>query len=173
MLGDREQAIEIEATIEAFLTGKTNYQVLTCLRAACAYDRPIPTDQLGERKKREALAIYLGDKQVYTSEATNELPLISAVGVSVDTSLKVTSTSAASEYCTSQRQDFDPIKDDDDGRTFSEPAQWFSAIKKFVMGDSMHDVFGSKEDLFILPIDEEKFGNWLSISPHFSSCSEH
>ena len=161
MLGDREQAIEIEATIEAFLTGKTKYQVLTRLRAACAYDRPIPTDQLGERKKREALATYLGDKEVYTSEATNELPLISAVGGSVNTSLKIPSTSANSEYCTSERQGFDPIKDDNDGRTFSGSAEWGSAIKKFVMGDSMHDFFGSKEELFILPVDRENFG-WLS-----------
>ncbi len=59
MFRDREQAIDIEATIEAFLTGKTKYQVLTRLRAACAYDRPIPIDQLGERRKREALAMYL------------------------------------------------------------------------------------------------------------------
>ena len=173
MLGDREQAIEIEATIEAFLTGKTKYQVLTRLRAACAYDRPIPTDQLGERKKREALATYLGDKEVYTSEAINELPLMSAAGGSVNTTLKISSISANSEYCTSERRGFDPIKDDDDGRTFSESAQWGSAMKKFVMGDSMHDVFGSKEELFILPVDRETFRNWLSVSLHSSSCSEH
>ena len=157
MLGDREQAIEIEATIEAFLTGKTKYQVLTRLRAACAYDRPIPTDQLGERKKREALATYLGDKEVYTSEATNELPLISAAGGSVN---KTPSISAILESCTSERQGFDHTKDDDNGRTFSETMEWGSAIRKFVMGDSMHEVFGSKEELYILYVDRKRFENW-------------
>ncbi|KAM0803358.1 hypothetical protein BDR22DRAFT_840557 [Usnea florida] len=144
MLGDREQAIEIEATIEAFLTGKTKYQVLTRLHAACAYDRPIPTDQLGEKKKREALATFLGDKEVYNSEVTDELPLVSAAGGLVNTSLKIPSTSANSTYCASEQQGFDPIKDDDDGRTFYESAQWGSAIKQFVMGDSMHEVFRSR-----------------------------
>lgn len=141
MLGDREQAIEIEATIEAFLTGKTNYQVLTRLRAACAYDRPIPTDQLGERKKREALATYLGDKEVYISEATNELPQITAAGGLVNASLKIPSISADLKYCPSERQGFDPLKDDDNGRTFSGTTQWGLAVKKFVIGDSMHEVF--------------------------------
>ena len=172
MLGDREQAIEIEATIEAFLTGKTKYEVLTRLRAACAYDRPIPTNQLGERNKREALATYLGEKEVYTSEATNELPQVSAARGSVNTSLKIPSISSNSECCRSGRQGFHPIKDDDEGRAFSESAQWGSAIKRFVMGDSMHAVFGSREELFILLVDRERFGKWW-VSPPSSSCSEH
>ena len=49
-------AIDIEATIETFLTGGTKHQALTRLRAACTYDRSIPVNQLGERRNREALA---------------------------------------------------------------------------------------------------------------------
>ena len=160
MLGDRERAVEIEATIEAFLTGKTNYQVLTRLRAACAYDRPIATDQLGETKKREALATYLGDKEVYISEATNERPLISAAGDLVNASLKIPSISAKLEYCPSERPGFDPIKDDDNGRAFYETNLWDSAVEKFVIGDSMHEVFGSREELWINAVDTEEYLDW-------------
>ena len=71
MVCDREQAIEIEATIEAFLTSRTKHQVLTRLRDACICGRPIPEGQLGEQRKRESLATFLGDKEVCVSEARN------------------------------------------------------------------------------------------------------
>ena len=36
-VADREQAIDIKATIETFLTGRTKYQALTRLRAVCNF----------------------------------------------------------------------------------------------------------------------------------------
>ena len=150
MLRDREQAIDIEATIEAFLTGKTKYQVLTRLRAACAHDRPIPMDQLGERRKREAVATYLGDNEVYVSEASNGVNLRSAGEDSNNGSLKDYSQLAAeSNSRLAEHRDSSSSDDNNRGRPFLETAVWGYAIEKFVIGDSMHEVFGSRDELLI------------------------
>ena len=149
MFRDREQAIDIEATIEAFLTGKTKYQVLTRLRAACTYDRPIPIDQLGEKRKREALALYLGDKEVCISEASHGVHLQSAGENSTNVFAKDYSVLAESNSHLIEYQDSSSSDDNSRGRLFLETALWGYAVERFVIGDSMHGIFGSREDLLV------------------------
>lgn len=146
MVQDREQAIEIEATIEAFLTGRTKYQVLTRLREACAFNNPIATDQLGELRKREALAEFLGDKEVCVPEAGNQTSLRSAIEDLPGVSAEDASTLAPPETNLTGPES-NLAEDDRTTRPFKETVLWGSAIEKFVMGHSMHEVFGKKEDL--------------------------
>ena len=148
MVLDREQAIEIEATIKAFLTGRTKYQVLTRLREACAYNNPIPMEQLGELRKREALATFLGDKEVCAPEAGSQHALRSAAEDLTEASPEDTSILAPPDTDVAGPESV-LAEDDRNDRPFLESTLWRSAIKKFVIGDSMHGVFGSREDLLI------------------------
>lgn len=139
MLGDREQAIDIEVTIEAFLTGQTKYGVLIGLRADCAFDKPIPVDQLGERRKREALGAYLGDKEVCVQESqTPSSPQNPVVFEELPTLAELF-----------------PVEDDgNDGHNKGRAREalsplWESAVNKFVIGSSMHHVLARTEDLWV------------------------
>lgn len=144
MVGDREQAIDIEATIEAFLSGQTKYKVLTRLREACTHDRPIHVNQLGERRKHEALGTYLGDKEVCVREVKPQFILRSPAEVLAQ-QIKDSSDSA---------QPFSVEDDGNDGHNHGRArealsALWESAVHKFVIGDSMHELLGRTEDLWV------------------------
>lgn len=139
MLGDREQAIDIEVTVQAFLTGQTKYKVLIGLREDCALDKPIPGDQLGERKKREALGAYLGDKEVCVQEVQTPSPSQSPVVIRDLPTLA----------------EIFPVEDDgNDGHDKGKAREALSpllelAINKFVIGGSIHEVLASAEDLWV------------------------
>lgn len=124
MVRNRGQAIEIEGTMDAFLTSKTKYQALTLLRHACA-DRPIPEEQLGERRKQEALAIYLGDKQVYVLETRNQRSTAEDLA---NVSLEDISILAESDS-NSVESDSTSAEDDRKDLSFSESALWEAAIE--------------------------------------------
>lgn len=148
MVFDREQAIEIEATIEAFLTGRTKYQVLIRLRDSCAFNKPVPINQLGELRKRKALATFLRDKEVCVPEARDQHSLRSAIEDLAEASPNDASILAPLETDLTEFES-NLAEDDETTRPFRESVLWGSAIEKFVMGDSMHEVFGNKKDLLI------------------------
>ena len=145
MVSDREQAIDIEATIEAFLTGQTKYKALIRLREACTHDKPIPLNQLGERKKREALGTFLGDKEVCVGEAKTQASPQSA-GEDLAQQVSNDSSDLAEPFL---------VEDDgNDGHNGGRAREalsplWESAVHKFVIGNSMHEVLGRTEDLWV------------------------
>ena len=142
MVGDREQAIDIEATIEAFLSGQTKYKTLIRLREACTHDNTIPVDQLGERKKREALGTFLGDKEVCVGKAENQ------------SSPQSPQEDVAHHNSSDLAEPFSVEDDGNDGHNGGRAREalsplWESAVHKFVIGDSMHEMLGRTEDLWV------------------------
>lgn len=145
MVGDREQAIDIEATIEAFLSGQTKYKVLARLREACIHDTPIPVNQLGERKKSEALGTFLGDKEVCVGGAETQS---SPQGLGEDLTQQVSNDSS------DLAEPFSVEDDGNDGHNGGRAREalsplWESAVHEFVIGDSMHEMLGRTEDLWV------------------------
>ena len=142
MVGDREQAIDIEATMEAFLTGRTKYEALTRLRAACRLGTPVPSEDLGERRKHEALASYLGDKEVHVGESRNQLHLQSAnEDLAANTCSENPSPKAELNHCSARQPDSRSAEGGGSGRPISEMRLWNLAIGSFVFGDSIHEAF--------------------------------
>ncbi|KAL9130898.1 MAG: hypothetical protein Q9175_006908 [Cornicularia normoerica] len=143
MVGDREQAIDIEATIEVFLSGQIKDKVFTRLPDVC-YDTPF-VDQLGEQKKREALGAFLADKEAYVREGTTQSPLRSAAEDLAHQSPEDPSDLAGS---------FSIEHDGNDGHNFGRvrkalSALWDSAVHKFVISDSTHKVLRRTDNLWI------------------------
>ena len=96
-------------------------------------------EQLRELRKREALATFLGDKEVCAPERGSQHALRSAAE-------DLTEASPDSDMA---GPEFVLAEDDRNDRPVLESTLWRSAIKKFVIGDLMHGVFGSRKDLLI------------------------
>ncbi|CAF9906026.1 MAG: hypothetical protein ALECFALPRED_001944 [Alectoria fallacina] len=103
--------------------------------------------QLGELRKREALATFLGDKEVCAPEAGSQHALGSAAEDLTESSTEDTSILAPPDSDVAEAESV-LAEDDRNHQPFLESTLWRSVIKKFVI-DSMHGVFGSREDLLM------------------------